>query len=216
MAGWAAFTAASVAGLLLAERLDSQLGKWLAKPLASTGFVAAAVAAGGTGSPYGALILIGLALSWLGDVLLIPKDRPVVFRAGVLSFLAGHVAYVVAFLARGVSPGAALAAAVILVAIGLPTLAWLRPHVPAEMKAAAYGYVVVISVMAACAVGASALDGRWSIAVGAWAFYASDLSVARDRFVSADFTNRLWGLPLYYGAQLVLAATIAPAVAAAA
>ena len=43
---------------------------------------------------------------------------------------------------------------------------------------------------------------------GALAFYLSDLSVARDRFIREAFVNRLWGLPLYYGAQLLLAATV--------
>ena len=46
------------------------------------------------------------------------------------------------------------------------------------------------------------------IAGGALAFYLSDLSVARDRFVRPAFVNRAWGLPLYYGAQFVLAATV--------
>jgi hypothetical protein len=40
-------------------------------------------------------------------------------------------------------------------------------------------------------------------------FYLSDLSVARDRFVVTEFNNKLWGWPLYFGAQLVLAATVA-------
>ncbi len=205
------FTAAAVVVLLLAEWRGSQTGKWVAKPLASCGFVAVAFAAGGASSPYGTWIVAGLVLSWLGDVLLIPNGQPKVFRTGVLSFLAGHVAYTAAFLVRGIDAGYAVAAAGLLVAIGLPIVRWLRPHIPVEMKGAAYAYVVVISVMAACAAGTAAVGGRWSIAVGAWAFYASDLSVARDRFVGPSFTNRLWGLPLYYAAQLILAATVTPA-----
>jgi hypothetical protein len=43
------------------------------------------------------------------------------------------------------------------------------------------------------------------VAMGALAFTASDVSVARDRFVREDFFNRAWGLPLYYCAQLLLA-----------
>jgi len=31
--------------------------------------------------------------------------------------------------------------------------------------------------------------------------------VARDRFVRHQFSNRAWGLPLYYAAQLLLATT---------
>ena len=40
-------------------------------------------------------------------------------------------------------------------------------------------------------------------------FWMSDISVARARFKSAGFGNRLWGLPLYYAAQLVFALTTA-------
>ena len=40
--------------------------------------------------------------------------------------------------------------------------------------------------------------------MGAIGFYLSDLSVARDRFVVSAFVNRLWGLPLYYAAQVAL------------
>jgi hypothetical protein len=39
-------------------------------------------------------------------------------------------------------------------------------------------------------------------------FYASDLAVARDRFVARVFLNRAWGLPLYFGGQLVIAASM--------
>jgi hypothetical protein len=39
-------------------------------------------------------------------------------------------------------------------------------------------------------------------------FYLSDLAVARERFVSSTFWNRAWGVPLYFGAQLVLASTV--------
>jgi uncharacterized membrane protein YhhN len=68
-------------------------------------------------------------------------------------------------------------------------------------------YMVVIGVMTALACGVSAGGGPWAVAVGALAFAASDVSVARDRFVRPEFVNRAWGLPLYYAAQLLLATT---------
>jgi hypothetical protein len=46
------------------------------------------------------------------------------------------------------------------------------------------------------------------VLVGALLFFVSDLAVARDRFVSPGFANAAWGLPLYYAATLVLAATV--------
>jgi hypothetical protein len=43
--------------------------------------------------------------------------------------------------------------------------------------------------------------------VGALTFTASDVLVARNRFMRREFVNRAVGLPLYYGGQLLLAAT---------
>ena len=73
------------------------------------------------------------------------------------------------------------------------------------MKAPVLAYMVVISTMVALAVGTVVAHGNAWIVVGAVGFYLSDLSVARDRFVARGWVNRVWGLPLYFGAQLVLA-----------
>ncbi len=91
---------AAVAALLVAERRESQVGKWLTKPVASAAFIAVAVISGALDSDYGRLILLGLGLCLLGDVLLIPEGRLAVFRAGVFAFLAGHVAFAAAFLTQ--------------------------------------------------------------------------------------------------------------------
>ncbi|MDP7453893.1 MAG: lysoplasmalogenase family protein, partial [Arenicellales bacterium] len=67
----------------------------------------------------------------------------------------------------------------------------------------------VITCMVICAAGAVANAATPMILLGALMFYVSDLAVARDRFVATGFGNRVWGLPLYYGGQLVLASSIA-------
>jgi len=67
----------------------------------------------------------------------------------------------------------------------------------------------VISLMVMCAAGTVWEHGDPVILLGAAAFYVSDLAVARDHFVVRGFTNKLWGLPLYFGAQLLLAWTVA-------
>ena len=79
----------------------------------------------------------------------------------------------------------------------------LVPSHPALVRV----YMVVIGVMSTLACGVTAAGGPWAVAVGALAFTASDISVARDRFVRHEFLNRAWGLPLYYGAQLLIAST---------
>ena len=206
-AGAALATGVAVAALLVAERRESALGRWIAKPLASTGFVAFAFACGAAETDYGRAVLVALALSWLGDVLLIPADERA-FRAGVGAFLLGHVAYLAAFSVRGIPPipfAAALAAATLATA---PVLRWLRPHVPRAMKGSVLAYVGVIAAMVAGALATFAAEPRAAIAAGALAFWLSDLSVARDRFVAPGFTNRAWGLPLYYAAQLLLASSV--------
>lgn len=203
-----ALTIVAVAFLLVAERLESRRGIWVFKPLASIGFVGTALSAGALESPYGRWVLLALVLSWLGDVLLIPRS-PAAFRVGIGSFLLGHVAYVAAFLARGIDLGWTAIAAAAVLGVLFPVLRWLGPHVPSALRNAVFAYVAVISTMVACAAGTARAAGAPAIFVAALAFYLSDLSVARDRFVTPAFTNRAWGLPLYYAAQLVFAWTAA-------
>ena len=196
---------AAVAALLVAEQRGSQQGKWLAKPVASAAFIAVALFAGALETEYGRLVLLGLGLCLLGDVLLIPEERPVVFRAGVFAFLAGHVAYAAAFLTQPRSTGW-LVAALVTLALGLwGVWRWLSPRLPSDMRVPVQAYFVVIGTMATLACAVTGAGGPSIVAVGALAFAASDIAVARDRFVHKEFTNRAWGLPLYYLAQVLLA-----------
>ncbi len=196
---------AAVAALLVAERRESQVGKWLAKPVASGAFIAVAVIAGALDSDYGRLILLGLGLCLLGDILLIPEGRLAVFRAGVFAFLAGHVAFAAAFLSQPRSLLWLAVAAVALVLALSGVWRWLSPRLPADMRRPVQAYFLVIGVMTALACAVSGAGGPSIIAAGAIAFTVSDIAVARDRFVHQEFANRAWGLPLYYLAQVLLA-----------
>jgi uncharacterized membrane protein YhhN len=199
--------AAAVCGLLWAEWRGSRTVMWFAKPLASLAFMWAGLQAGALETGYGLLILVGLGLCLLGDLLLIPVGRPTVFRAGVFAFLAGHLAYSAAFLTRPIHPPGLVVAAVALAAsLGL-VLRWLSPSLPKDMVWPVRAYMLVIGIMSALACGVAAAGGPWAVAIGALAFTASDVSVARDRFVRHEFANRAWGLPLYYAAQLLIAST---------
>lgn len=199
--------AAAVAGLLWAERGRSRTGLWLTKPVASLAFIWAALAMGALETTYGQLVLLGLVLCLLGDLLLIPLGRPAIFKAGVFAFLAGHLAYSAAFVTRPLDPLGLAVAAALLAVVLLGVLRWLAPSLPPDMAGPVRIYMLVIGVMSALACGVSAAGGPWAVAVGALAFTASDISVARDRFVRHEFANRAWGLPLYYAAQLLIATT---------
>ena len=209
MAGWVPYVvcAVAVAGLLVAEQRGSRAGLWLTKPVASLAFLWVALAAGALESTYGRWVLLGLALCLAGDLLLIPQERKAAFRAGVFAFLAGHVAFSVAFLGLPIDPPGLAVAAVVLTLALAAVLRWLSPSVTADMVLPVRAYMLVIGIMSALACGVAAAGGPWAIAAGALAFTASDVSVARDRFVRHEFLNRAWGLPLYYAAQLLIATT---------
>ncbi len=197
--------AAAVAGLLYAERRESQTGKWLTKPIASFAFISVAIFSGALDSDYGRLILLGLALCLLGDLLLIPEGRANVFRLGVFAFLSGHLAFAAAFVTQ---PRSATWLAVAAVALGLVlwrVWRWLSPALPGDMRLPVQVYFFVIALMTVLACAVTGAGGTALVAAGAVAFTASDIAVARDRFVRHEFVNRAWGLPLYYLAQVLLA-----------
>ena len=84
-------------------------------------------------------------------------------------------------------------------------LLWLMPHVLGDMRIPVLAYTATITLMLVAAVGTHGFETDWRIPLGAAPFYVSDLAVARDRFVAPGWDNRLWGLPLYFGGQLLLA-----------
>jgi uncharacterized membrane protein YhhN len=152
---WILLTAAALAGLLVAERRGSRWGICVCKPLASLGFLGAAVAAGASGSLYGRAVLAALVLSWIGDVLLM-SSRSAVFLAGLGAFLLAHVAFGAAFWLRGEAwPWTAGALALLILPAGIVSR-WLRPHLPAEMRVPVHAYIAVITGMLALAAGTAA------------------------------------------------------------
>jgi len=130
-----------------------------------------------------------------------------VFRGGRVCIPRGPRRVFRAFVTQPLD-GFGLAGGAILLAVVLGgVLRWLASSLPADMVWPVRAYMIVIGVMSALACGVTAAGGPWAVAVGALAFTASDYLVARDRFVRHEFLNRAWGLPLYYGAQLLLAST---------
>ncbi len=177
------------------------------KPFASLGFLVAAIGFGALESRYGKIVFAGLLLGALGDVVLLGRARQF-FLGGLVSFLLGHVAYVVAFASLGMSRVEAMVAAAVMGLVLFLVGRWVFPHAP-EMRAPIAAYMLVIGIMCVAAIGAYGAGAPWMVPVGALMFTASDIAVVRDRFVSKGFTNRAWGLPLYYAAQLLIAWSIA-------
>lgn len=204
------FCIGAVAALLLAEYSGKRGLKWLAKPAASAAFIGLALSEGAlNGGAFGLFVLAALILCAAGDVLLIPRTERW-FLAGMGAFALGHGAYIAAFLTR--SPQAkplAYAAALAMMIVGAAVLRTLWGKL-GPMRAPVAVYVAVISAMVVASVAASPATGGYiaPVIAGAVGFAASDIAVARDQFIAQNFRNKLWGLPLYFGSQLVLAASV--------
>lgn len=196
--------AVATVALIFAERRDSLAGIWIAKPLASVAFVALGVADGWPDDSARRWLVAALVLCLAGDVLLIPRE-PRVFRLSILTFLAGHLAFLGGFLALGVAWSWAALALVPLVAAAVLVGRWLLPKVQPGLKGAVLAYMVVITAMVAVAAGAVAGGVTPLLLLAATAFWANDILVARDRFAGRDWRNRLYGLPMYYGAMVLFA-----------
>lgn len=198
--------AAGLVLLLWAEHLERAPLRWWSKPVASLAFIAAGAAIG-VDDGYALMVLAGLVLGAAGDVLLIPASRRA-FLAGLATFLAGHIVYAVAFARLGLDATWALAGAGAGAFAGAVVLRWLWPHLARPMRGPVVVYVVAIAAMGAAAAGAAGAGASWHVPVGALLFLASDVAVARHRFVQPAFVNRAWGLPAYYAGQLLIAASI--------
>lgn len=203
-----AFTSVAVAALLVAEHGERAWLQRTAKLAASSGFLWAAWSGGGFDSGFGRTMFAGLIACAVGDACLLSRAHRW-FLAGLVAFALGHVGYAAAFIGADVvwSSAAMLAGALLVPAVVV--WRWLGPHVAADMRVPVLAYIAIITAMVACAWTCDPPGGPWWVRIGATAFYLSDLAVARDVFVRRAFVNRLWGLPLYYGAQLMLATATA-------
>ena len=175
---------------------------------ASSIFLGYAVALGAFDTGTGSILFLGLVLCWLGDALLLPPGQTLWFQLGIGSFLLGHLSYAATFFGLGLHFPTLIVATAIILSASWTTLVWLRPKIPADFSVAVTSYVVVIGTMVACAFAAFAAGALCSVAIGAMLFATSDLSVARERFVSQSFVNSAWGLPAYFAAQMILAGSI--------
>jgi uncharacterized membrane protein YhhN len=206
-----AIAAGLLVGLLYCEKKEVPQARLAVKSLLSSLFIFAAVVQFHAIPLYYRFLLIGMIFCLGGDIFLALPGKNM-FLFGLVSFLLGHVFYAAAFFyTAGFNRWAGIGLAISALA-GAGVFLWLRPHL-GSMKIPVISYILVISAMVVGAwsmVGAGELKpaGRLTAFAGALGFYASDIFVARQRFLKPDFVNRLIGLPLYYGGQFMLAFSI--------
>ena len=217
LAATAAIVGASLDG-------DGRWLHWIAKPLATLLIAAMAFRSAdrwsATDTPsahrtYARAILLGMAFSCMGDiVLMLPFDA---FVPGLIAFLLAHVCYIVAF-REGFRAGRwlALSAALLAVFAGI-NLAGLWPLLPNDLRIPVVVYVVVLALMATLALArawmknaatpSAPTSARWA-AIGAVLFVISDSVLAWYRFGGGLPAATLCVLSTYYAAQYCIARSV--------
>jgi uncharacterized membrane protein YhhN len=193
---------AGAVAVVISEWRGWRVTRLLAKASASTAFVILAVVNGAAGSPYGRLILIALIFSWAGDILLLSLQSTFLM-GGMAAFLLAHGAFAAAFLRLPLDNTWMLISLAVLAAAGLLILRWLWRYLETLYRVAVPAYLAAITIMTSLAIAASIAAASPLLAIGALSFAASDVSVARDRFIAHAVVNKAWGLPLYYTAQIL-------------
>jgi uncharacterized membrane protein YhhN len=196
--------AAATISMVLSNLLEMGTLSIVSKMTASSAFVALALAGGASQSLYGRIVLLALALSWIGDLLLAGQSEQL-FLFGLVSFLLAHVAYIIAFSVRGIDRTCVLIALAPIALLSVIVSIWLASFVPTNMVIPVRVYTLVISLMVIAAFGTRGAGAPLLVPIGALLFYFSDLSVAAGQFVQTDFPNYVWGLPFYFGGQVLLA-----------
>lgn len=204
---------AAIAGARLGG--DATWLLYVGKPLTTLLILGlAASAAPPVGRRYRVAVLAGMALSLVGDVLLmLPTD---LFVPGLIAFLLAHLGYIAAF-APGSSAKARVAAGVVLALVAGANLAGLLPHIGADLKIPVLAYVAVLATMAALALArawtpaiAQALprSARFA-AAGGLAFVLSDSLLAWDKFGGGLPLAQPLILATYWFAQWCIARSVA-------
>ena len=199
---WVAFATCAILDWWCMVRPNRRL-EAVVKPAAMLALVGVAIASGALGSAAGVMLVVALAFCTLGDVMLL-GDSDARFRAGLTSFLVGHVGYAVVFLLLGLERPSWAVGAALLLAVTLP-LGWGVVRGAQRLGGTAMGapVAVYIGVIGAMTVLAW-MTGSWVIALGASTFLLSDLVLGHDKFVAPQSWARLAIMVLYLVAQAVL------------
>ncbi len=198
---WLLLVAAGVVAVLdwWAVVRDDRRTEYLCKPLTLVLLVGVALALHPDSGAVRLWLVVGLLLSLLGDVLLmLPAD---LFVGGLVAFLLGHLAYLVA-LVQYQRSWLLLVLGLLVVAAGTVTIGRrIRRAVRlGRDPGLALPVTVYMGVISAMVVGAfgSAVP---AMVVGALLFYASDATLAWTRFVHDHRLGRLAVMVTYHLGQ---------------
>jgi uncharacterized membrane protein YhhN len=178
--------------------------RWVAKPATLALLIGVAITLTPEDPTIRAWMVAGLVLSLGGDVLLMLPER--FFVGGLVSFLLGHIAYVVGLQLAPSSFGWTLVGVAVVAAciatVGRHIVRGVAAGEHRAMVGPVVAYLLVISAMVVSAFGTAAL---FAVA-GAFLFYASDATLAWNRFLERRRFGPLAVMVTYHLGQMGLVA----------
>ena len=210
---------AIAAVFIFVEKAKSYLVADVIKGVASCFFVLLGVlgALRSTEPALARLVVAGLVLGAVADVLLNLRyvyegsKGQMAFLAGILVFLAGHVAYIVACMPYSPHPAIAFVLGAVLAAV---LLYWIFGRIEAKLSFKVFGvfYIGVITVLncLALVVLVGSPCAHWVVFLcGTLLFLVSDVILILNTFgPTQSFLMRIANLMLYYMGQLLIALSL--------
>lgn len=204
---------------IFVEKIERYLVADVIKGVASAFFVLLGIlgAMKSNDVSFARLVVCGLILGAIADVLLNLRyvydgaKGKIAFLAGVMVFLLGHIAYMVACIPHCKVLPAAIVFGVILSAL---LLYWIFGRIEAELSLKAFGVVyigaIVILNCMALIVLLGSFNAHWLMFFGGTLlFLVSDVVLILNTFGSnPTFAMRVANLALYYVGQLMIALSL--------
>lgn len=200
--------------------------------ICSSGFVAIGVLSvfiAGNSSNYAITMLIGLCFGWVGDYFLHAKPTKIYFAIGFLSFLFGHIVYIVAYsnALSVISPDYVKfnATEILMIVLLLSSAFFIMKMLKIKfgaivMKIGAAVYSVIITYMfiRAASLGfcyylTATENGVWgflALTIGAFLFILSDATLAIIKFGGnkKNYPLKVFNIVTYFSGQVLLASSI--------
>lgn len=189
---------------IIAAECDNTFMYTILKPLASAGILCIPILfRKSTNGKYFSYTVAALAFCLMGDILLLREER---FILGLVSFLIGHVLFILSFLSiRKWKMNWPICA--LLAVIAMAYFVFIYPSL-GQLQFPVLAYVVIITTMSAMGVSIFKSDptnaNRWLI-VGVLLFMDSDMILAYNKFVSPIPLSSLAILSTYWIALYSLA-----------
>lgn len=204
---------------IFVEKLERYLVADVIKGVASAFFVLLGIlgAFKSNDASFARMVVIGLVIGAIADVLLNLRyvyegtKAQIAFLAGILVFLLGHIAYIVACVPHCKMLPAAVVFGIILTAF---LLYWIFGRIEAKPAFKVFGVFYIGAIVILNCVALVVLLGSWNahwlmFFGGTMLFLVSDVIIILNTFgPKSSFAMRIANLMLYYVGQLMIALSL--------